>query len=61
MTYENDAAPHDIDIAAATLDAPDSVQPGFHIWVSHKLPWIKVADGLPQYQRWRPEETGIKQ
>jgi hypothetical protein len=58
ITYQSEAAPDNVDITAATLDSPESVQPGFHIWVSHKLPWVELADGLPQYREWRPSETG---
>jgi len=33
----------------ATLDEPDALQPGSHIWVSEKRAWTRIEDGLPQY------------
>jgi len=38
-----------VDITAGSLDHPDLFEPSEHIWVSSKLPWIHLADGLPQY------------
>ncbi|MBW8816337.1 MAG: GFA family protein [Caulobacterales bacterium] len=47
------AAPKDpparIGVAIATCDAPDALRPDCHIWVDDKLPWLSLADGLPQY------------
>jgi len=36
-------------VALATLDDPVALSPGSHIWVSRKLPWTPIDDGLPQY------------
>ena len=50
ITYSNQARIERIDVAVATLDDPGSLQPEYHIWVSHKLPWrpttpiCRVAD-----------------
>ncbi len=33
----------------ATLDEPASLAPGMHIWVSRKLPWVSLEDGLPRH------------
>lgn len=52
LTYEQ-IAEDSIDITVATLDDPGSLTPTSHIWVSDKLPWITISDGLPQYQEWR--------
>ena len=38
-----------IAVALTTLDDPKALSPGSHIWVSAKLPWIVIDDGLPQY------------
>jgi hypothetical protein len=53
LTYLHEARPQELDVAVATLDEPALVAPEFHIWVSHKLPWVVLADGLPQYAEWR--------
>jgi hypothetical protein len=36
-------------VSVATLDDPTALQPGSHIWVSAKLPWVRIDDGLPQF------------
>lgn len=56
LTYEQ-IAEDSIDIAVATLDDPGSVTPTSHIWVSDKLPWVNISDGLPEYQGWRSTES----
>ncbi|WP_394760704.1 GFA family protein [Phenylobacterium sp.] len=38
-----------IAVALTTLDDPLALSPGSHIWVSAKLPWTKIDDGLPQH------------
>jgi hypothetical protein len=36
-------------VALASLDEPDALAPGSHIWVSEKRPWVVIDDGLPQF------------
>jgi len=38
-----------IDIAVATLDAPEACPPEFHIWHTGRIGWFETADGLPRY------------
>lgn len=38
-------------VALASLDEPDGLEPGSHIWVSEKRPWVIIDDGLPQFPR----------
>ncbi len=47
MAYENAARAHEIDLYAATLDAPASFQATAHVHWNEHLPWISLADGLP--------------
>jgi hypothetical protein len=49
LTYQNQATPGEIDVTLATLDEPGPLAPVAHIWVSHKLPWVTLGDGLPQH------------
>lgn len=51
VTYAHEARASLIDIALAALDEPSLLPPEFHIWVSHKLSWVVIGDGLPQYPR----------
>jgi len=55
MTYAHDKRPNEFDLAVATLDDPELLPPEYHIWVSDKLSWVVVGDGLPQYPRWRSD------
>jgi hypothetical protein len=50
LTYANELRAHEIDVTLASLDDPASVAPIAHIWIDDKLPWVKIADGLPQYR-----------
>jgi hypothetical protein len=40
-----------IAVALTTLDDPTQLTPGSHIWVSEKLEWVVIDDGLPRYER----------
>ncbi|HEX3367689.1 GFA family protein [Phenylobacterium sp.] len=42
-------APARIGVALATLDDPSALAPQMHIWVSAKLAWTVIDDGLPQF------------
>jgi hypothetical protein len=45
--------PDALDVALAALDDPGAIEPACHLWVSEKLPWIVLGDGLPQHAEWR--------
>jgi hypothetical protein len=47
-------APDDVEIAITAFDDPSAHSPGFHIWISSRLPWLKTDDDLPCYDRDRP-------
>ena len=49
ISYANDAAPRELDVTLASLDDARGLAPACHIWVSHKLPWVALGDGLPQF------------
>jgi hypothetical protein len=49
LTYRSRATPSEIDVTLASLDEPAALAPVAHIWVSHKLPWVTLGDGLPQH------------
>ncbi len=49
LTYEGRVHPDDIDLAMASLDVPDALAVKDHLYVADKLPWVRLADGLPQY------------
>ena len=50
-----------MDFLLATLDSPAAVAPAYHIQTAEKLPWVRINDGLPKYEGWRPKsgESGV--
>jgi len=54
-----DFQPETIDFTIATLDDPDAVQPGFHIWTKSRIGWFDTVDALPRTAGFRPETRGL--
>ncbi len=53
LTYARADTPDEIDLLLATLDDPGRLTPAYHIWVSERLPWVSLSDGLPRFERRR--------
>lgn len=53
LSYAHEQRAGEIDIALATLDDPARYEPECHIWVEDRLPWMRIEDGRPQFQRYR--------
>ena len=51
--------PETVDFPVATLDEPDSVEPGFHIFWGSKLAWFNPGDDLPKHDKFRPDTRGL--
>lgn len=49
LTFEHDDAPDEIDVTTSSLDEPNAFAPEDHTFVSGKLAWVQLADGLPQF------------
>jgi len=49
LTYWNESSPGTIDIAIATFDSPEALEPVDHIWMEDALSWDQPNDGRPQY------------
>jgi hypothetical protein len=45
-----DHQPDTIDFTIGSLDQPEHVAPGFHIWRQSKIPWFETADDLPRFR-----------
>lgn len=54
LTYEHAARKHQIDVCLALINQSELLAPTQHIWVSHKAPWLVIADGLPEFAEWAP-------
>ena len=52
--------PDTLDFSVATLDEPGRVRPGFHIFWSSRVNWLKLDDGLPKFDRFRPNTVGLE-
>jgi hypothetical protein len=48
-----------LDFSIATLDEPDRVAPGFHIFYGSHIAWAPAADSLPRHKRFRPDTRGL--
>jgi hypothetical protein len=59
LTIAVDFQPDTVDFAVATLDDPDAVAPGFHIFRSSRIAWFETADELPRHERFRPDTRGL--
>lgn len=51
LLFQDQRFPEDIDITLATLDDARELLPSRHIWTQSKPSWIKIEDGLPQYEQ----------
>ena len=57
LTIAVDFQPDTIDIAAATLDQPDKVEPGFRY--ADRIDWAEAGAPLPRHDKWRPGTRGL--
>ena len=44
-----------VGVALAAFDDRNAFAPTEHIWVSEKMAWVRLDDGLPQYQETVPQ------
>jgi hypothetical protein len=55
LSYAHAARAGAIDVTIASLDAPAALRPSAHIWVSDRIDWAPLDDGLPRYAGWRSD------
>jgi hypothetical protein len=55
-----DHQPEAVDFSLATLDAPDRVRPGFHIFHASRIAWAELGDALPRHDGFRPNTRGLE-
>jgi hypothetical protein len=51
--------PETIDFSVATLDRPDEITPGFHIFYAERIAWAEACDALPRHDGFRPDTRGL--
>lgn len=49
LTFVSTQAPQVVDVSTCSLDAPEAVPPADHTFVSARLPWVHLDDGLPAF------------
>jgi hypothetical protein len=54
-----DHQPETVDFSVATLDQPERVVPGFHIFWASRIGWAEPGDSLPRHDRFRPNTRGL--
>jgi hypothetical protein len=54
-----DHQPETVDFPVVTLDEPDSLAPGFHIFWGSKVAWFDPGDDLPRHEKFRPATRGL--
>jgi len=60
LTIAVDFQPETIDLTVASLDEPEAVQPGFHIFYSSRIGWAAAGDDLPRHAGFRPDTRGLE-
>jgi hypothetical protein len=60
FTMEVKHQPETVDFSVATLDQPERVAPGFHIFWASKLAWFEPGDALPRHDRFRADTRGLE-
>lgn len=60
LTMQVDHQPDTIEFTVATLDDPERVAPGFHIFHTSRIGWFDVADSLPRHAMFRPGTRGLE-
>ncbi len=58
-TYDNDSTK--IGIPLGGLEQALTNEPEGHIFVSSKSPWVKITDGLPQYDTWPGSHAKVRE
>jgi hypothetical protein len=40
-----------VQIATGSLDEPERVRPQDHVWTGSQIPWFRIDDDLPRFER----------
>ena len=53
LFFDDDDFPDEIDITNASLDEPERVPPGFHLYDKSRIAWVRFGDGLRHFHEKR--------
>jgi hypothetical protein len=56
MGYEAMMFPGEVHLFAASMDDPDSAKPTFHVQYAERLPWLRIGDDLPKFERFATKD-----
>ncbi len=56
LTFRELAHPRSVDVTVGSLDDPDALVPGDHIWTVRQLAWLELEDDLPRHPEADPAE-----
>jgi hypothetical protein len=59
LSMEVNHQPETVDFSVATLDEPDRVAPGFHIFWASRVGWFDPGDALPRHEKFRNRMRGL--
>jgi hypothetical protein len=51
LSYQDERLPGEIYVPMGVFDVPEAFEPEMHDWVSQRIGWLDIRDGLPRYQR----------
>lgn len=57
LAFRRSVEPRYVDVTIASLDAPATVAPEYHIWRMSRLPWFDTADALPRHDDAGPDQS----
>lgn len=60
LAIDYDIQPETFDFSTTTLDDPNLIEPGFHIFWGSKVLWFNPGDDLPKYEKFRPGTIGLE-
>ena len=45
----------ELDVTVGSLRDPAAAEPGYHIFADTRLPWLRLAGDMPEYDDWGPD------
>jgi hypothetical protein len=48
-----------VSVPAGLLEGDPGVSPSMHVFVSSKVPWVKLDDDLPKHEKWVPDSCPV--
>jgi hypothetical protein len=54
LAFREIEQPDHVDVTLASLDRPEEVRPGHHIWTASRIAWFDIGDDLPRYPEQGP-------